>query len=167
MKCNNPSFGELLFSFLGYWFGERSLEVHQIRPVYLKLVWIDDTPAFHSSIPIYYFGCAYKYLLGITTTKSACSAKRPRINYCNTPSCRMTFPSHCRCCYSCPYYYKIKGLCIRHKHQYNMIINNKSDITLLPSIKIYDIILVLGYKKQQEGQAMNRGIFGILHVKLA
>jgi hypothetical protein len=26
----------------------------------------------------------------------------------------MTFPSRCRCCYSCPNYYKIKGLCIRH-----------------------------------------------------
>ena len=114
MKCNNSSFGELFLSLFGYWFSERSLEAHQIRPEHLDLIWIGDTLIFHSSIPIYYLGCTYKYLLGIAPTKSTSTAKRPRVDYRNTPSCRMTFPSHCRCCYSCPNYYKIKGFCISH-----------------------------------------------------
>jgi hypothetical protein len=84
VKCNNSSFGELLFSLFWDWFCERSLEVHQIRPVYFELIWVDDTLAFHSSIPIYYFGCTYKYLLWITSTKSTRTAKWPRVYYCNS-----------------------------------------------------------------------------------
>src|SRR5438552_8891071 len=123
VRCNNSSFGELLLSLFGYWFSERSLEAHQIRPVYLDLIWIGDTLIFHSSIPIYYLGCTYKYLLGIAPTKSTSTDKRPRVNYCNPTSCKATFPSYCRSCNSSPNYYNIKRCC-KHYHQYSIISNN-------------------------------------------